>query len=164
VRRYAQDTEVAISRSREQITQLLCEWSCEQIGWLDDFAKDRVLLQFVVPRIVPGTKDAIAFRAQFSIKLEPDAKLRLKATGARGFSDVRYADLMNRRGRREHRVLFLWIKAALEAVTEGIVPFEALFLPFLVREDGITVADAVMPMLHKALGAPAAKMLTAGAR
>ena len=164
MRRYAQDTEVAIERSRDQITKLLREWNTEGIGWLDDFAHDRVLLQFVIPRLVPGKTEAVAYKAQFAIQLEPDADIRKAATGARGFSDVRYQDLLNRRGRRQHRVLFIWIKAALEAVTEGVVPFEAIFLPFFVREDGTTVADAALPHLAKMLGAPINRMLTDGRR
>jgi hypothetical protein len=160
MRRYAEDTEVAISRSREQIGEILRRWKCEGIGWYDDFAKDRVILQFIVPRLV-GDR-AVAYKVQFSIGLPLEAEITKHATGARGFSDVRYADLMAKRGRREHRVLHLWIKAALEAVEDGIVPFEAIFLPFFLRDDGQTVAEAVLPQLPKLMGAPAARMLTSG--
>lgn len=162
MRRYAQDTEVAISRSREQIGEILRRWKCEGIGWYDDFAKDRVILQFIVPRLVGDTKQAVAYKVQFAVRLTPEADLKREATGARGFSDVRFADLISKRGRREHRVLHLWIKAALEAVEDGIVPFEAVFLPFFMRDDGQTVAEAVLPQLPKLMGAPPARMLSAG--
>lgn len=163
MRRYAQDTEVAISRSREHIGRLLQEWSCERIGWMDDFAQGRVLLQFVIPRLAPDGKEAVAYPVQFGITLIEEATIRRHATGARGLSEVRYRDLMEKRGRREHRVLHLWIKAAFEAVKEGIVPFEAIFLPFFVRDDGATVAESVLPHLPKIMGMPAAKLLTSGA-
>ena len=163
MRRFAQDTTVAISKSRQDIQDLLLRWSCQDLGWLDRFDMGIVLLQFVIPRKTPGKNEAILYRAQFSITLETEAKIRLRCTGARGLAEGRFRDAMNRRGRREHRVLYLWLKAALEAVTEGIIPFEAIFLPFFVREDGRTVHEVALPFLPKMMAGSIARMLTAGA-
>jgi hypothetical protein len=163
MRRFAQDTEVNVQRSREQIGYLLSEWSCEQTGWLDDHKGSRVVLQFVIPRLIPGTSNAVAYRVQFAVDLPKDSELEKAATSSRGVAEGKLAQLRERRGRREHRVLYLWIKAALEAVTEGIVPFEAIFMPFFVRDDGATIYEAAAPTMHKLLAVPVSRMLTAGA-
>lgn len=164
MRRFAQDTEVNVASSREQIGRLLAQWKCEKTGWLDDHKGNRVVLQFVIPRLIPGTDKAVAYRVQFAVTLPTDDELEKAATGSRGIAEAKLQTLKDRRGRRDHRLLYLWIKAALEAVTEGIVPFEAIFMPFFLRDDGATIYEAAEPSMHKLLGMPASKMLTAGDR
>jgi hypothetical protein len=129
---------------------------------MDDFRKGVVTLQFIVPRLIPGTKEAVAYPVQFTIQLEPEAAIRNRCNGARGFSEARFADAMMNRGRREHRVLLLWLKAALEAVAEKLVSFEALFLPFMVGTDGKTVADVAVPHLPRLVTGGAGRLLTVG--
>lgn len=154
MRRYAQDTDVGIGRSRDQINKLLREWSCESIAWIDDFKGGNVTLQFVVPRKPSGSEIPVTYPVQFTIKLPDDAALKKSALDGRTycFSQRKFEKLQSERGRREHRVLLLWLKAALEAVAEKLVDFEALFLPFMVGTDGRTVADVFVPNLPRLSG------------
>lgn len=70
----------------------------------------------------------------------------------------RYA-LRERAGRHEHRVLLLWLKAALNAVEAGLVDPASIFLSFLVGRDGRTVADVALPKLPSLIGGPAGLLL-----
>jgi hypothetical protein len=160
VRRYAEDTKVAIGKTRDQIARLLATWRCEEIGWMDRFNANQVVLQFVIPKIVKGKP--VAYRVQFTISVESEESIRKRCTGSRGLAEQRYQHEMADRGRREHRVLHLWLKAALEAVEEKIVSFEAVFLPFFVGTDGQTVADVIVPNLERLASMPANRLLTGG--
>ena len=156
-RRFAEDTQVPIARSRAEIDVLLRRWGADGIQWTDDFARDLVSLRFVWPR-----RDQ-RFMARFDIRLPSREDLEPEAIDrrTRRISPTKLADLMERRGRREHRVLALWLKAALNAVECGIVEAEALFLPFLQDHNGKTFAEIALPRLGKMLTGSAVALLPA---
>lgn len=149
MRRYAENTQVPISRSRAEIDKLLRAWKCDGIQWTDDFTHDRVMLRFSWPH---GDE---RFQARFIIALEKEENVRQKCNYALGsvvkFSQSQYEKALARRGAREHRVLALWLKAALNAVEEGIVEAAALFLPFLEDRHGKTMAEIAVPRLEALL-------------
>lgn len=129
-RRYAETTSVSVGRSRQELDDLLRRWGCAAISWSDNFEQGWAQLSFAWKR------DADVYLAKFRIKIT--------ATGHTKRDQERI-------GRQEHRVLCLWIKAALNAVDSGIIPAEAIFLPFLVGKDGQTVADVALPRLPSLL-------------
>ena len=146
-RRFAQDTTVPIAKSRGEIDSLLRAWGCGQIQWSDDYERGRVRLQFVWQR------QERAYLARFDLQLPSDADLRSRAKDGRSqkFSEPKYRKLMEGNGRREHRALALFIKAALNAVEDGIISPEQVFLPYLVGRDGRTLAEAAIPRLPQLL-------------
>lgn len=158
-RRYAEDTTVSIAKSRGEIDGLLRQWGCTQIAWVDDYEHGAARLQFLWKRGDDG------FVARFEIKVPDDNELEKLAvhatTGA--FLPARFDKLCAARGRHQHRVLALWIKAALNAVEAGIVEPAAIFLPWLVGRDGRTVAEVALPRLGKLLEGGAQNLLEAGA-
>lgn len=158
MRRYAQDTSVPIGRSRGAIDQLLRDWGCDQLQWSDDYARGRVRLRFVWRR------DDVSYVARFDLQLPTDEALRAQAVDSRDTSGRRIAEgklakLRAARGQSEHRLLLLWLKAALNAVDAGIVDAAALFLPFLEDKDGATVAEMALPRLGKLLVGTADRLL-----
>jgi hypothetical protein len=159
MRRFAQDTSVAIARSREQIDKLLREWKCEGVAWMDHWCEDSVELQFKLLRLGPDGKNPVVYVARFRMHLEPETEIRNRCRGTRGFQDAKFREAMERRGRREHRLLFLWLKAALEVVEEGIITPEALFMPFFVCKDGRTVYEASVENMPKLISQPAHRLL-----
>lgn len=158
MRRYAEDTTVPISRSRGEVDQLLRGWGAQGIQWTDDFEHDRVMLRFVWPR---GEQ---RFMARFVVALPGRDELAKDAIDGRTgrVSERKLEDLMDGRGRREHRVLSLWLKAALNAVDCGLVNAETLFLPFLEDRNGKTVAELALPRLGVLLEGSATKLLGDG--
>lgn len=161
MRRFAQDTSVPISRSREQIDELLRAWKCEGVAWIDHWAEDKVEMQFRMLRLDQRTNQATVYVARFVFAIESQEKIRQRCMGSRGLKQAQFDQEMSRRGRREHRVLLLMLKGALEAVEEGIIPPEALFLAFMVCSDGRTVYEAAIDQLPQLVGRPAAKALPA---
>lgn len=145
--RYAQQTTVSVAKSRGEIDALLRRWGCDGIRWTDHYSRGVIALEFIWHR------EKVEYLARFSIQLPSDDELRREARhGGRGrFLPVKFQKLQAARGRQEHRLLLLWLKAALNAVDAGIIKAETIFLPFLVGRDGQTVAEAALPRLQTLL-------------
>jgi hypothetical protein len=158
MRKFAENTSVPVSRSRGEIDKLLREWKAGAIQWSDDFAHDTVTLRFV------WEHQEVHYLARFKIQLADHKLLEKRAynrhTGR--FSQFRMDALLAARGRQEHRVLLLWLKASLNAVEAGLVDATTLFLPFLEGRDGSTVAEVAMPRLSELVAGSAARLLTDG--
>jgi len=99
--------------------------------------------------------------ARFVIKLPSKEEFEEQAIDGRtgNVSENKLQKLLGARGKRENRVLLLWLKAALNAVQEGIVDAETIFLPFFEDAQGNTVAEMVLPKMGKLLHGSAAKLL-----
>ncbi len=153
--KFAKNTAVAVSKSRAEIDSLLRQWGCDGIQWTDDFRQGVVQLRFI------WKHDEVQYRARIEVALENDETTRQIAVDGRNgkFSPTLYAKLSAEKGKREHRVLLLWLKAALNAVDDGIVAAEAIFLPFLEDKSGRTVAQVVGAQMHELLKGSAIKLL-----
>lgn len=158
-RRFAEDTAVPVAKSRGEIDRLLREWGADGIQWADDFRNDRAVLRFV------WTRDGKSYLARFGIGLPSAKDLERHAIDGRTrrVSQAKLDALLAQRGKREHRLLLLWLKAALNAVDAGLVSAEALFLPFFEDHDGQTVAEVALPRLPGLLAGGAARLLGPGA-
>lgn len=155
--RYAQTTTVPIERSRQEINRIIQRWGAKGIGWLDDWEHNRVILQFRFAHDAGGIP--VLFNAQFTLQLDREQEIRERCMGVRGLRQAQFEKEMANRGKREHRVLLLWLKGCFEAVEEGLVDPAVLFMPFYVGARGETVADVLMPALGKVNG-DAGRLLT----
>ena len=153
--RFAETTEVPVARSRQEIDRLLREWGCDGLAWADDFRAGEVCLRFI------WSRDEARYLARINLKLPTDEALRPKAMDRRThrLSEPKLKKLQDARGRREFRVLLLWLRAALNAVDTGIVTAEAVFLPFLEGQDGRTVAEVAVPRMRLLLTGSAGALL-----
>lgn len=152
---YANTTTVPVAKSRGEIDRLLRDWGCDGIRWTDQFTQGIVRLEFV------WRHDDADYGARFSLKLPDDDVIRKESVHAttRRFLPAKYEKLCNERGRSEHRVLLLWLKAAFNAVAAGIVDAQTLFLPFLVDANGQTFAEVALPRLPEMLSSGAEALL-----
>jgi hypothetical protein len=146
---------VPIARSRGQIDTLLRNWGVEGIQWTDDFRHDRVQLQFV------WNHDGDDYLARIAIGLPTRDDLEDEAIDGRSgrVSEKKLDKLMDGRGKREHRLLLLFLKGALEAIEAGVISAEQLFLPYLVGADGQTVSEAIQGRLPTILNQSATALL-----
>lgn len=157
-----ENTTVAVSRSREQIDEIIRKWGVSGIQWEDDYEKGFATLRFRWKR-----EDKTELVARFRVDLDSDEELRTLAVDKRNnqFSEKKYERISLERGKREHRILLNLLKNMFEAIDEGIMPAEALLLPWLEDSEGMTVYDKIEPRLsqlatqplHKALAAPEEK-------
>ncbi|MEL6544134.1 MAG: hypothetical protein AAFQ82_05880 [Myxococcota bacterium] len=157
-KRYASKTTVPIAKTRGEIDRLLRQWGADAIQWTDEFGEDRSTLRFVW--LHEGTK----YMARFSIRLapiDPDDVTDLR-TG--NISPTKLQKAQDARGKQEHRVLQLWLKAALNAVDAGIIDAATVFLPFLEDGTGRTVAEIAVPRLQSLPGGRAVGLLETGTK
>jgi hypothetical protein len=145
--RYARETGVSVSRSREEIERTLRNFGADQLQWSDDFKNGRVRLRFA------WTHDQHTYLARFDLQLPTDDQLRKHSLDGRSgeFSQRKYDEAKRRYGMVEHRDLALFLKAAFVAVEAHIIAPEQIFLAFLEGQDGTTVAEALVPRLDRLL-------------
>lgn len=155
---FAEDTSVSVGRSRGEIDDLLRSWGADGIRWTDHFTEGNVCLEFL------WTHQKLQYLARFSVQLPDRAELEKRAIDGRSNkpSENKLRQLLEARGRWEHRVLLLWLKACFNAIEAGIVTPEVIFLPFLVGKDGRTVAEVAVPKLSGLLAGSAGRLLSAG--
>lgn len=165
-RTFAQDTSVPITRSRAEIDALLCAWGCDGTQWSDDYRKRTVALRFVWSR-----GDAERYSARLTLRFPSPADVKAKYAaeqkakhgwGRDSLTDTRAEREADQAARAGHRVLLLWIKAALNAVAAGLLTAEEVFLPHMEGADGRTVAEVALPRLRVMLGGNADLLLTDG--
>lgn len=149
---YAAETDVPVERSRSQIEALLTKYGAEgyHTGWqaasgndpgwdaVEFMWKQRVI-RFRIPR--PSVK-------------KPDGKYYNWALDRYGMvlSGSRLQRALDQRTRSQWRVLYLVIKAKLEAVEAGVAVFEEEFMSFIVTENGRTVGEILLPRLAAGMG------------
>lgn len=148
---YAAETEVPVERSKTQIEALLLKHGAEgyHTGWQaptpDDPGWDAVgflwkdkQIRFRLPRPVPKI----------------GGKLQAWAMDNYGFplSGTKLQSRIDQRNRQRWRVLYLVIKAKLEAVEVGVAVFEEEFMSFIVTESGRTVGEILLPRLQAGSG------------
>jgi hypothetical protein len=157
--RYAEGTSVSIGRSRGQIDDLLRAWGCTGTSWTDDWESGVAVLQFRWRR----AEDEV-YLARFTLRLPSEEQLRQRARHERTGKvlDTKLAKLRKEAGQQEYRVLFIWLNGAFNAVEAGIVTAETVFLPFLVGNDGRTVAEVALPRMKHLLSAAGAQALLPG--
>lgn len=157
MRLYAESTSVPVSRSRGEIDRLLRDWGAKGLQWSDDFERGVVMLRFL------WHFDGQDYMARFSLHIPTHAELKKEAVLKNGkFSESKMQKLQNDVGKREHRLLLLFLKAALNAVQDGLIPAEVLFLPFLEGKDGQTVAEIAIPRMKGLLAGSASLLLGSG--
>ena len=161
---YAQGTSVPVARTRGQIDELLRKWGCDGIRWTDNFTEGLIVLEFVWQRPLDGEEEPLAFMARMSLQLPSRDELRKRARHATShmFLQSKFDKLCADLGKREMRTLHLWLKACFNAVEDGLVGPETIFLPFLVGQDGRTVAEVALPRLPSLLLGAADQLLLAG--
>jgi len=155
-KRAYEDTTVAVSKSREQIDRILLKWGVVGIQWEDHFDSGLAQLRFRWKR-----DDDSELVARFRIEVDSETDLEEKAKDQRSgkYSKKKYDRLKLNRGKREHRILLNLLKNMFEAIQEGIIPAEALLLPWIEDVDGQTVYDKVAPNLSQLASTPLHKAL-----
>lgn len=153
--RYANDTTVSVSKSRDEIQRLLERFGATQMQWSDDFERGRAQLRFA------WKHETTTYLARFDVQLPTNEKLRELALDGRSrrFSQKKFDKLRARRGMVEHRELMIFLKAAFLAVQANIIKPEQLFLAWLEGADGVTVAERIIPRLTTLLNPGGSKAL-----
>lgn len=143
-RRYAEQTEVSVDRSRAEIERILQRYgaSAFQYGWTNEppqsviqFVANNRIIRFVLP--MPREEE---------FKSTEKGKPRSKSVATKAWEQA---------CRQRWRALTLAIKAKLEAVEIGISEFEEEFLAFIVDPNtNEIVGDIIRPQLSGEVSGP----------
>lgn len=138
-------TQVTINKSRDDIEEVLRNWGVQGIQWEDDFKNDRSILRFRWLR----EEDEKIYVARFILDFEPLEDIKKRAIDQRNnkFSKLKFERLIKYRGKREHRLLYMFLKNTFEAVSQGIIQAEAVFLPWLEDGEGVTLFERIAPVM-----------------
>lgn len=135
---YARDTKVSVSQSEIQIKALLRKHGATTILIGDSpdmiavqFAMHDRHIRFVIP--IPSLEDD-------EIKFTDSGKVRDQTA-----RQTRLKQVM----RQRYRLLFLVVKAKLEAVASGVIAFEDEFLAHTIMSDGKTVGEWAKPQIAR---------------
>ena len=124
-------------RARSEIRKLLQRFGCESVGFMDEFAEQRLLLAFRYRGHQVQLRASARGWAEMYLRENPwntrrrcnEAEWECKAL-AQGMIAV-------------NSILRDWVRGQITAVETGITEFRHVFLPYLVTASGETVAELV---------------------
>ena len=147
-RKYAEATNVSPEESKSAINHILKQWGVRGIQWSEMFDSNKVVLQFLWSP--DGVEQHYMARMEVNIPTDDDLLEEAKHRRSGAVIPDKFDRLKEQRGWREHRVLHIFLKGAFEAIDNGIITAEQLFLPWLVGRDGRTVGEVIgerLPLL-----------------
>jgi hypothetical protein len=130
-------TEVPVAKSQQKLRELLLRNKGGRVALISDPPAEG--FQAVVP--IDG-KD-------YTIKIMATCKPKYSQSAT------------EQEERRVWRVLFHHMKAIFEASKSGVMEFREMMLPYIVTNDGRTVAQCIMPQLDAALANRPERLLPA---
>lgn len=124
-------------KAREEITGLLRRMGCEEVGFMDDFAKHEVLLAFRHRgRPVQLRASAKGWAAMF-------IRARPYGSRTRG-TKLAYEQKALKQGLiAVNSILRDWVKGQVVAVECGMMSFEAVFMPHMLTSDGRPLIERI---------------------
>lgn len=116
--------------ARDDITKVLRRFGCESVGFMDDFEQHEVLLAFTHRGRQIQLRASAKGWAQMFLKEQP-------WTSRRRDTKQDYERAALRQGHvAVNSILRDWIKGQVTAVECGILSFEAVFMPYMLTNDG----------------------------
>jgi hypothetical protein len=135
---YASATSGAAAR--DEITKLLRRFGCESVGFMDDFEKYDVLLAFTHRGRQMQLRASAKGWAALYLKDKPHTS-RMRT------SRKEYEAQALRQGLiAVNSILRDWVKGQIMAVECGILSFEAVFMPYMLTNNGQTLIERIATM------------------
>jgi hypothetical protein len=141
---YASNTSVTEDRSRQEIERLLMKYGASRFGCMTDYDHRVAIIEFSYRKIVIQMRIPLPDRQGAEICLYKQGSTTFRRT------DSAIAERYGQEIRRRWRSLSLALKAKLVAVEDGITTFETEFMPYMVTDDGRTVAERFGRMIVQA--------------
>lgn len=143
---YAAGTNVSVDRSLSEVQRLLERFGCDQFGFAQEKSSTtarRTLLMF--------RWGGYAFKLDVPLP-DPASKMFTHTPKGQRRTQIQAMDHFEREVCRRYRVLVLWVKAQLEAISLGVVRMEEAFLNWIMIPGGKTVGDEVRARLPETAG------------
>ena len=135
--------QAAAPKRATRSSKWLRRLGCEQIGFMDKFEQHELLLAFV-HRGRP---------VQITVSAKGSARMYLKQNPwsySRRSGRVEYEQAALAQGQiAVNSIMRDWIKGQITAIESGILSFEAVFMPYMLTDDGRTVMEHAAEFLSK---------------
>jgi hypothetical protein len=128
-------------KARDEITKLLRRFGCESVGFMDDFEDHSVLLAFKHRGRQIQLRASARGWAALYLKEHPYSYSRSRKT------KVEHEQAALKQGDLAiNSILRDWVKGQLTAVECGMISFEAVFMPYLLTNDGRPLIERLQAM------------------
>lgn len=127
-------------KSRDEITKTLQRFGCESVGFMDDFADSSVLLAFKHRGRQVHLRASAKGWAALYLKENPWSHQR-KSTRQQWEQAALAQGLI-----AVNSILRDWVKGQITAVETGILSFEAVFMPYMLTDNGQTLVERIGSM------------------
>lgn len=129
------------TKAREEITKILRLFGCESVGFMDDFDNKTVLLAFTHRGRHVQLKASANGWAVLYLKAHPFNWGRSRCTEKEHEQKAVQQGLI-----AVNSILRDWVKGQITAVECGMLSFEAVFMPYMLTNDGRTVIERITTM------------------
>lgn len=127
-------------KARGEITKMLQTFGCESVGFMDDFADRTVILAFKHRGRPVQLRASAKGWATLYLKENPWSSQRRS-------SKQQWENAALEQGLLAiNSILRDWVKGQITAVECGILSFEAVFMPYMLTNDGRTVIERISSM------------------
>lgn len=147
---YASGTNVPEDRSRSEIERALIRYGASDFGYMRQAEKAIIVFRY----------RKIAVRLSVPFPDQKDNRFTKTPTGRPRRGNI--SEIYEAEVRRRWRALALAVKAKLVIVQDGVASFEEEFLPYMVTDEGMSVAQHMAPQVRAAMEGRAPLMLTQG--
>ena len=150
-----ESTEVPVSRSQEGIRKLIMSRKGGKVAFISDPPAEGFEAEVQI--------DGLPYRVRLMGQCRPAPETKATAyRRAKETTDKFREDWRTKEERRIWRVIFYHLKSVFEAADSGVMEFRELMLPYLVTENGETIAQRLVPNLPSVIMGNPARMLAAG--
>jgi hypothetical protein len=130
-------TATSGGNARGEITRILQRFGCESVGFMDDFAEHSVLLAFRHRGRPVQLKASAKGWAQMYLTDNPWSRRKR-------VSRIEHEQAALRQGQIAiNSILRDWVKGQITAVECGILSFEAVFMPYMLTDNGQPVYERI---------------------
>ena len=123
--------------ARGEIVKMLQKFGCESVGFMDDFKEQSVLLQFLFHG--RQIKLKVGAKGWATLFLKDNPWNHRRRTSRKDYEEIALEQGMI----AINCILRDWVKGQLTAIECGLMPFDHVFLPYMITASGETIADRV---------------------
>ena len=128
-------------KARQDIAKLLEKFGCQSVGFMDEFNTQSILLAFTWRGRNVQLRASAKGWATLYLREHPwnNRRRKTRAEYERAALDQGMIAV--------NSILRDWVKGQITAIECGLMPFEHVFLPYMLTNGGITLAEEMAPKL-----------------
>jgi len=128
-------------KARDEVTKMLRKYGAQSVGYMDEFETKTVMLQFsYMGRNIQMRANAQGW-ANYYVKQKPHT-YRMTRTLHQYEQDALDQGMI-----AVDSIIRDWVKGQMTAIETGVLTFEGVFMPYMLTNDGRTLAERSVELL-----------------